>query len=421
MQYACFRVVLVFFSLATLILTAFAVAGSYKNKGYLTGTYLINFHLSGLDLRQIISAQIGSSKRDVVVVGGGGERLFNRDAVEPQVEVEMMAKRETTTAAPTPSNINDWINLATSIANQPDFTAQVASIASNAGISVPTSLPTDGDGGFYTTVQAAIADLLNNVTPEQLGIADVYSASYWGYCRGEKVSNGTAAPDNSFGRFLDENFDNSNVNYTWCSPPTAGFFFDPITIFKQEMNRTIDGISVDSQSTLVNELSTQYKNELRVLIDSITPEDLNLPGSLQDDLQLLNRLTVASFALMICAAALAFISIVIQFMGCCLSPDNCCLSFLNFMFQFLLFLLSILAAGLVTGTYVFVRRKINDEVGEWGIKSFLSINFYAFAWSAAASALLLVLFSLLGHCFGICGRRSYRKVQTNAAYVHHEK
>ena len=225
---------------------------------------------------------------------------------------------------------------------------------------------------------------------------------------------------------MDNNFDNSDVNYTWCSAPKAGFFFDPVEILKEELNRTIDGKSVDSQSDDISQLSQTYKSELKQLIDNLSLLDLNLPGNLQNDLKTLNNLTKAGFALMIITSVLSFISIVVQLMGCCVSPDNCCLSFLNFMLQVLVFLAAIIGAGLVTGCYVFVRKQINNNLSEFGIKSFLSINFYAFAFSAAVAALLVVIFSLLGHCCGICGggrvgRGRYRAARQDApaAYEHY--
>ena len=199
-------------------------------------------------------------------------------------------------------------------------------------------------------------------------------------------------------------------------------------ILKEELNRTIDGKSVDSQSDDISQLSQTYKSELKQLIDNLSLLDLNLPGNLQNDLKTLNNLTKAGFALMIITSVLSFISIVVQLMGCCVSPDNCCLSFLNFMLQVLVFLAAIIGAGLVTGCYVFVRKQINNNLSEFGIKSFLSINFYAFAFSAAVAALLVVIFSLLGHCCGICGGRRvgrgrgrYRAARQDApaAYEHY--
>ncbi|CAD1811161.1 SUR7/PalI family protein [Candida parapsilosis] len=403
----CYRFILVFFSIACLILTAFAITGSYENKSYLTPTYLINFHLNKLDLRQIISPSIGdnSSKR---------KRADDDNDSTPT----------TTSTGSIPSNAQQWINVASSIAG--NLPSDFSSIASAVGTNLPSSVPSDlasvlpsslPTGDVESTISAAIANLLNNVSPEELGIADVYSVSYWGYCRGDLKSNKSSVFDGDLGRLVDENFDNSNVDYTWCSPPKAGYFFNPATVIREELNRTIEGQQIDSQSSLINELSSQYVDDLKVLVNNIADEYLNLPSDLQNNLGTLNNITKASFAMMIIAAVFSFISIVFQIMAMCLSPDNCCLSFLNFALQLVTFLASILAAGLATGAYVFVRRKVNDETGDYGIKSFLSINFYAFAWSAAVAAFLVVVFSAVGHCCGCFSgeRRRYRQV---AAYEH---
>jgi len=363
--------------------------------------------LNKLDLRQIISPSIGdnSSKR---------KRADDDNDSTPT----------TTSTGSIPSNAQQWINVASSIAG--NLPSDFSSIASAVGTNLPSSVPSDlasvlpsslPTGDVELTISAAIANLLNNVSPEELGIADVYSVSYWGYCRGDLKSNKSSVFDGDLGRLVDENFDNSNVDYTWCSPPKAGYFFNPATVIREELNRTIEGQQIDSQSLLINELSSQYVDDLKVLVNNIADEYLNLPSDLQNNLGTLNNITKASFAMMIIAAVFSFISIVFQIMAMCLSPDNCCLSFLNFASQLVTFLASILAAGLATGAYVFVRRKVNDETGDYGIKSFLSINFYAFAWSAAVAAFLVVVFSAVGHCCGCFSgeRRRYRQV---AAYEH---
>ncbi|KAI5952585.1 hypothetical protein KGF54_003452 [Candida jiufengensis] len=403
MMFNCFRVFLIFFSIACIVLSCFALTGSYKNESHLTGTYLISFHLNKLDLRQIISSTIGNELK-----------------IKRADEVATTATT-TTTNSPIPTNAQQWINAASSLVNDPNVISQVNSVTSSLGISIPSSLPSSiPTDQISNTIQAAIADLLNNVTPQDLGIADVYSTSYWGYCRGFFKSNGTEAQqvfDNSLGRFIDENFDNSNVNWTWCSPPTPGYFFDPVKIMQNELNNTVNDFSIDTQSTIVNNLSQTYKNEIQILINNLSIDKLNLPGDLQNNLTLLNNLTKASFALLIVTICLSFLSIVIQLMACCCSPNNCCLSVLNFIFQLIIFIIALLSAGLATGVFMFVRRKVNDEIGDYGIKSYLSINFYAFIWSAAVATLIVVIFSLLGYCCGCFGsnRRKYRNL---SAYEH---
>ncbi|KAI5961303.1 hypothetical protein CANMA_003823 [Candida margitis] len=409
----CFRFIIVLFSLACLVLTAFALSGSYTNKSYLTPTYLINFHLNKLDLRQIISSSIGSNSN-------------KKRADETTSTSTPTATATATTSGSVPSNVQQWIDAASSLAGS--LPSDLGSAASALGTNLPSSVPSDvasalssslPTGDIESAVSAAIANLLSSVTPEELGIADIYSVSYWGYCRGDLKSNKSEVYDDALGRTVIENFENSNIDYTWCSSPKAGYFFDPATVIREELNRTIEGDKIDAQAGLIDGLSAQDIDDLRVLVNNIADEYINLPGDLQNDLTLLNNVTTASFALMIIAAALSFLVIVFQLIAMCLSPDNCCLSFLNFSLQLLTFLTSILSAALATGAYVFVRRKVNDEVGEYGIKSFLSINFYAFAWSAAVAAFLVVVFSAIGHCCGcFSGGRRGRRYKEVSAYEH---
>ena len=44
-------------------------------------------------------------------------------------------------------------------------------------------------GGYYTTVSQAVHSLLSNVNPQVLGMAQVYSVGFWGYCRGYVIQD----------------------------------------------------------------------------------------------------------------------------------------------------------------------------------------------------------------------------------------
>ncbi|CAI5758304.1 unnamed protein product [Candida verbasci] len=389
-MFKIFRIILIFLTLACMILSIFGLTGSYKNESYLTNTYLLNIHLNGLDLKQIINST-NINKRDWQSTDSGNYYVNQASSI-----------LATATVGSVPSAIESW------------YDSQPSSVQSSIQSAIPGVGNGNGNGngnaGYYTTVSAAINDLLENTTPQLLGIADVYSISFWGYCRGQVEEQNTN--NNSSGTFVD-NFDNSNINWTWCSDPTPGFFFNPVEIFKNEMNNTLNGIQVDDQSSEINQLSNQLRSELKVLLDNLTDDDFNLPGNLNDDLKKLNDLTIAGFALILTVIVLSFISLIFQLFGFCCSPNKCCLSFLNFLFEFIIFILAIVGAGLVTGVYYFVKGQINDNVEDFGIKSFLSINFYAFIWSAVVACILIIFFNLLGHCCGLfgTGRKRYRAVK----------
>lgn len=102
---------------------------------------------------------------------------------------------------------------------------------------------------------------------------------------------------------------------------------------------------------------------------------------------------------------------------------------LELLFQSIICLLAIVGAGIATGTYQYVRSQVNDNTDIYGVKSFLSVNFNAFIWSAAVASMLVVFFNLLGHCCGLFGhRKHYRTIRheeehhdDDHEHEHHEK
>lgn len=424
-MFSFFRVIIIFFTLATMLLSIFALTGSYTNKAFLTNTYLLNINLSNLDLSKILKLD-DFPKRDLESMVSNlaqieiSEPVAKRD-IESLVNNINTASIATAVATalgtnlPTavPTNLESLIPTAVPTALPSSIPTDLASALASA---LPSSIPTDG--GILTTVQAVISDIIHNFSYEQLGLADVYTISYWGYCRGYSTTELTF--DSKLNKYL-KPFDSNKVNITWCSPAKAAYAFDPLTLIKTELNNTInDRInSLDGSPTII---TATVKSELKVLLDNLNYENLGLPNGIELKLTLLNNLTKASFALLIVVCAFGFISIVIQCLAFCFSPSSCCLSFLNFFFQLLIFILALVAAALITGAYLFVRQKVNDETESFGVKTFLSINLYAFIWSGVVAALLVVIFSLLGYCCGCfgTGRRRYRKVQPEAAYEHHD-
>ncbi|RCK58041.1 SUR7 family protein pun1 [Candida viswanathii] len=478
MIFKVFRVILIILSLIVAILEIFAITGSYQNENYLTDTYLINFHLDNLNLGALIDySQI--SKRQAIEDQSVQPQVNYFDTAKkraPRVPSKREAQESgwyyvpgtqntqsagesgagttaagmaTTTvsggssstaamSAEDSTSIGRWWSQASGSAvsdaassaaagasTRGSATATIATGSTSGGASpatnvhntVETSLAsqaTDGSdtsGGYYTTVAEAVRDLLNNVSPQQLGMAQVYSVGYWGYCRGYVESSG----DNN------KTFDNSHVVYTWCSKAKANFFFNPVTIFKDEMNNTVNGVGIDGQSTYITELTYTQRSQLQVLIENLNEDDVNLPGNLDKNLQTLHNLTSASFGLLFSVAILSFVSVIIQFFAFCFSPEKCCLSFLNFLFQAAISLLAIVGAGIATGTYQYVRSQVNDNTDTYGIKSFLSTNFNAFIWSAAVASMLVVFFNLLGHCCGLFGhRKHYRTIRHEEEHHHHD-
>lgn len=348
-----FRLLLIILSLVAAILAIFAVTGSYKNESYLTDTYLINFHLNKLNLSKLLKASSFTKRSDL--------------------DMNMDMELET----PSESEKRDW----------------ASSIISATG----------GD--------SMISSILSEVDYADLGLSDVYQLSYWGYCKGHmegdsKTHEGTVGA-------VGKDFDNSNINYTFCTDPTPAYQFKPVEVFKQELKAKLDDDLSDLSSTL--------RDQIQYLVDNVAEDSFNIPKDLQDKLDLLNNLTKASFGLLLAGAVLAVVSIIIQILGCFMSPDSCCLSFLNFLYEVVVFIILAVGSILITFSMSYTRNKINDVTDDYGIKSYLSMNFYAFTWASTVAALLCLFFNLLGHCCGLfgTGRKKFRSQQQPAmAYDH---
>ncbi|RLV94916.1 Pre-mRNA-processing factor 19 [Spathaspora sp. JA1] len=256
MLYKAFRVILIFLSLAVTLLSIFALVGSTANKPYLTETFLIKFQLNQLNLKQVINVN-QFSKRD-----------WTQPAATTTYDSGLWV-----TPTPQPAVNNGQPNPAPAQAPVP-------------GSTTPS--------GYYTSVPAAINDLFTRLTPAQLGIADVYSVGFWGYCRGEIIN---PSPTYSTTGQLIESKDSAKTNFTWCSKPKPGFFFNPVTVLIEEMTRAINGEVVDSESLPISQLTTQSRSEMKVLIDNINKDYFTLPGDLQKKITQFQQLTKAAFAL----------------------------------------------------------------------------------------------------------------------------
>lgn len=357
-----FRFILIFFSTACAVLSIFALIGSYKNAPYLTDSYLIDFQLTRLDLAKVLN-------------------------------VTSFQKRDNTGA---------WLPSTTLPATQPTATATGMSAQMSAALQV----------------QAIVHQITTQFTYQDLGLADVYRVGFWGYCKGTITSKQTY--DLALGK-LAKAFDNDNVNITYCTPPKLGYEFDPLTVFKHELNASIhDAIT---GGVLLGSTSQTIVSELEVLLDKVSYKSLNLPGKLETKIGVIQTTTKAGQGIIFATAVLSVVSVVVQLLGCIMSPHNCCLSFLNFVFESAIFVLALVGSAITTGIYLYARLLVNDVTEDYGIKSFLSIQFYAFTWSATVAALLVCVFSLLGHCCGMfgTGRRRYRAVAAGPemAYDHH--
>lgn len=325
------------FALAVALLSIWAIIGSYKNASYLNQIYLLDVQVTGLNLSAIFDVN-NLSKRDGISLNG--LEMYNNDIVKRNDIVER---------------------------------SDVAQI---------------------------IQQIVSKFNYSDLGIADAYTISYWGYCRGQVTSQ--EEYDKDLDKYM-KPFNNKKLNITWCSDPVVGYKPDPINIMRTEINNTINSylssVIPSQYSTLVTDLET--------LLENLTSnDDLKLPGNLNNLLNLVHSLTVASFAFLLVSAILAVLSVFFQLISCFANFDSCLLSCISFFYYTLIFITSLLGAALYTGAYLETRKQFNNNVSQYGMKSYLSISFTAFIWAAFVAALLMLIISIIGHCLsGLFGRR----------------
>lgn len=429
--------------MATIVLSSWALIGSYKNESYLTNNYLLSFQLSNLNVSALLKEAVNGNMR--------------REFIQVPVEPSVINYESPVLPTPTPMEKRD-LGLLTSVIGsfatlQPSEllskaseiasltsaylipTSQISALAQSvdptkiasevqqiaSSLSLPPSLATlasdiTNNIGNLGNANSLLQEIANNVNASQLGLSDMYSIGFWGYCKGDVKGIKEQIPE--LGKFGTQ-FSNKDVNYTYCTPPKVAYTFDPLTVLKSEIINEIKSssqqVSSGPQGAIVNSLSAQ----LISLVNLITYSTIGLPGNLQSTLPLLGRLTTAGFALILSGAALAFISLVFQMIGMCCSPDNSCLSCLNFVVMFLTFVVVTVGSGLTTGVFLFVRNVLNDEINKYGVKPFLSVQFYAFSWSAVVASFCLLVFSIIGYCCG-CFKsdRSRKQPEPEFRYDH---
>lgn len=426
-----FRFLVIFFTIASLVLSVWSLVGSYKNESYLTGNYLFGFQTSNVNLSAIIRE--ASQKRDFVPQELNAELLATptttgllqpRDvlaslasaaSIDTSAAAQLISGQTSAFQSILSSATGLSINTASLIsefATATDQVNQLLLIASAA--SIPDSIVTLA-ASLSGNVDEIVEDLIANANVTDLGLAEYYSIGYWGYCRGSVGS--TEEWLEELGKFGTQ-FNNKNVNFTYCSLPKAGFKFDPLDLLKHELVNLIEGKIDGLSDALPDQLTDTIEAELLALVSSVTYEDLGLPGNLKDVLNLLHNLTVVSFALILAGACLAFISLVFQLIGLFCSPENSCLSCLSFLLMVIVFIVTLVGSALSTGTYIYTRQEVNNNVEQYGLKGWLSVQYYAFLWSSAVAALILVVVAMLGYCCGCfhSGKRRYRLVRNE----HHE-
>lgn len=407
-----FRIVVLFFTIASIVLTAWSLVGSFKNQSHLTSNYLIDFSFRDLNVSSLIIDAAKNKREELAPSPTTQDPLITGPA--KRFDLDLLTSNFGGDIGSALSGAGIDVGGVTSLAAQQTSGAEgnvlskIGQIASTASIpSSVASLASQLAGNFDDVLE----NVVKNVNYTDLGLADYYSISYWGYCRGFKGGNHSENIVHKLGNF-GKNFNSESINWVYCSPPKVGYKLDPLALIKHEITNNIEKQS-DGLGQIAPQISEMIQAQLVTLVSGLTYENIGLPGSLKKDLNLLHDLTVAAFALLLAGACLAFISLIFQLTGLCVSPHNACLSCLNYLFMFFVFLVIVIGAGLSTGGYVFARKQINDNTTEFGIKSALSVQYYAFAWSAMVAAFLMLVISGIGYCCGCFGGTGgrYRRVQ----------
>lgn len=171
--------------------------------------------------------------------------------------------------------------------------AVFATTTSNIAATPTASAPTYTVGSLQAAVQR-----IAKMSHRDLGLADVYSVSLWGYCRGSLSATATTTDG-----VTTTHYDASRTNFTWCSRPRAGFAFDPVTVLRAELHNKIAS---------PGSLSGQEISDLSVLMRTVNSTNLLLSGSRNRRLDSVKGHSSAAFGPSVVLVVLVFLSVVLD-------------------------------------------------------------------------------------------------------------
>lgn len=397
-----FRFLLLTLSTAVVVLSTWALVGSYKNADYLTSNYLMTVQVTNLNISALLNGRGSVSKRSSVEILEAYSRLSPSKTVSesPNVAQRDLADSATSLflqlASIVPAEESSLQLIVASgvsaIATNTDIANGIASLTS--GFSVPTSVESLAAGLLSQGPEAIFQQVVNNFNATELGFGDMYSISYWGYCRGD-ISHKRYGFLEHLGEFGVQ-FDNSHIDWEYCNTGKPVYYFDIVSIIRLEVFRVLETQISDSA---LGDLAAILLAFVLVLAE----DSIELPGNLKSLLQLLHNLTTASFAFVVAGIGITFISIVVQLFQ--IRFASSWLHCIQVVAVILLPLCVLLGSAFATAVFIFVRKVVNDHVEQFGLQTFLSVQFYAFSWSAVAAALLLLIVNILGYCCGSFSRR----------------
>ncbi|KAK5092450.1 hypothetical protein LTR70_005411 [Exophiala xenobiotica] len=212
--------------------------------------------------------------------------------------------------------------------------------------------------------------VLINTIAQSLGLHDFYQVGLWNYCAGY-----------------------NGEGITYCSPPTARYWFNPVEIIMSEL---------------------------------LFGATISLPTELTDALSLVRTASQWMFACFIVGACLSFLCIFLAPLGFSKKPRWSHKARRIFLRQLPITVLTALAllftaVGAVVATVMFVIFKNKfSEAADFNIEATLGTQMLAFEWVAVGMTLIGFLMQL-GTCCGVCCCTGKRKAERKRQSAIQEK
>jgi len=188
-----------------------------------------------------------------------------------------------------------------------------------------------------------------NTTAEKIGLHNFYQNSLWGYCEGY-----------------------AGDTVTNCSHPSAGYSFDIVQIFQDELS---------------------------------PGQNVSIPSVIQDNHDKVHTASHWMFGLYIVGTIFIFLAVLMGFLALVLLFGSVLALFVSFL-GFLFFGAATILAQVIFTIY---RDAINISVSQLGVTANLGTTMFAFSWTAT----VCILVAFFGFCLGSCcgtsesGRRRY--------------
>lgn len=216
------------------------------------------------------------------------------------------------------------------------------------------------------------AEALLNTLIRRLGIHDFYSANLMTYCEG--YYRPTALPNTTYP------LSSIHRNFTYCSPRSADFQFDPRAALQRDLNASGNS-----------------------WLDVTT--DLDWPSEIDQGLEAVHIVQRAAFIIYCVAIGLTGLAAAVSatsffFSGRLSACANVLLSALTF-------LVLAIASALATAVAAVGEAAVNHYGGDVGISATAGGRFLGLTWAATACMLICVLWWTVDCCIGRRGR--YKK------------